>query len=196
VNYRANIQALNSSNITNILSVGTVGSMKKTIKPGDFVIPHDFIDFSKSRPLTFFDDNRIHVDMTDPFCPALRNLIINISNNIENLNFHDKGIYISTEGPRLESVSEINFFSEYADIVGMTLIPEIVLARERGMCYGSFCIVCNMAAGFQNQLNADEIIEIYNEKEKTIIDLLKSVIESINKKNNCYCFQDLSKALL
>ena len=170
--------------------------MDKAIQPGDFVIPHDFIDFTKSRTLTFFEDSRIHVDMTDPFCPALRKLFVDSCKKIGGIVFHEKGAYLSTEGPRLETASEIKLFSNFADIVGMTLVPEIVLAREKGICYASLCVVCNMATGLQNELTVDEISEIYAKKEPLVLEVLQSTIESINNKGNCNCKRDLSKATL
>lgn len=196
INHRANIQAFSVSHVENIFSVGTVGSMNKAIQPGDFVIPHDFIDFTKSRPLTFFEDSRIHVDMTDPFCPALRKLFVDSCKKIGGIVFHEKGAYLSTEGPRLETASEIKLFSNFADIVGMTLVPEIVLAREKGICYASLCVVCNMAAGLQNKLTADEISRIYTEKESVISNILQLTIDSIDVERDCNCKNDLSKATL
>jgi len=87
-------------------------------------------------------------------------------------------------------------FLNFADIVGMTLVPEIVLAREKGICYASICVVCNMATGLQNKLTANEILEIYNEKESLILKILHSIIKSIGDKQDCDCKHDLLKATL
>lgn len=197
INYLANSQALASSHVESIFSIGTVGSMKRIIKPGDFVIPHDFIDYTKSRPQTFFDDTRVHVDMTNPYCPSLRDQLIQSCKKIKAANFHEKGVYLATEGPRLETASEIHFLSQVADIVGMTGIPEVALARERGMCYVALCVVCNMATGLQKQLTADEISDLYKEQEPVVSNILKSAIESLkNKRRNCNCKNVLHKASL
>jgi 5'-methylthioadenosine phosphorylase len=196
VNYLGNVQAFASSHVEFILSIGTVGSMKKSIQPGDFVIPYDFIDFTKSRQLTFFDDKRVHVDMTNPFCLSLRDSLIKSCMKVNGVTFHDKGVYLTTEGPRLETASERNYFSKFADIVGMTIVPEVVLARERGICYASLCIVCNMAAGLQNKLTADEISKIYTKREPIISNILQLTIDSIDEKRNCNCNNYLSKATL
>lgn len=196
VNYLANIQAFSSIHVECILSLGTVGSMKKNIQPGAFVIPHDFIDFTKSRKQTFFDDERIHIDMTNPFCLSLRDLLIESCGNVKGVKIHENGVYLTTEGPRLETASEINFFSNVADVVGMTAVPEIVLAREKGMCYASICIVCNMATGLQNRLSADEISSIYKKNEPIVSKILQRTIDSIDKKRSCNCKNDLSKATL
>jgi len=197
INYLANIQALASCHVDCIFAIGSVGSLKKNIKPGDFVIPHDFIDFTKSRRYTFFDDKRVHVDMTDPYCSYLRNIMMNIVKKTDSAKIFDKGVYLATEGPRLETAAEIGFFSKFADVVGMTGVPEVVLARERGICYVSLCVVCNMAAGLQSELTANEISALYKEKEPVISKILKSTIESLeDKRRNCNCKDILSKASL
>jgi len=197
VNYLGNLQAFASSNVECILSVSTVGSIKNNIRPGDFVIPHDFIDFTKSRPQTFYNDKRVHVDMTNPYCPSLREILANSGKQIKNIKIHERGVYLATEGPRLETSSEIQFFSKYADIVGMTGVPEVVLARERRMCYAAICVVCNMAAGLQKKLTADEISKLYKEKQSVISKVLKTTIEALqDKRKPCSCKTFLDKAIL
>ena len=196
VNYLGNMQAFSSCHVECILAAGTVGSMNKDIKPGDFVIPNDFIDFTKSRQQTFFEDKRVHVDMTNPFCPSLRDSLITSCKKIKDVNFHEKGVYLTTEGPRLETISEIKLFSNFADIVSMTAVPEVVLAREKGICYASICVVCNMAAGLQNRLTADEISTMYKQKEPVISKILQLTIPSVDEKRDCSCKSDLFKATL
>ena len=196
VNYRGNMQAFASSHVECILSIGTVGSMNRDIKPGDFVVPHDFIDFTKSRPQTYFDSKRVHADMTNPFCPSLRNSLIKSCKKTNDAKLHNKGVYLATEGPRLETVSEIKLFSDFADVVGMTLVPEIVLAREKGICYASLCLVCNMAAGLQKKLTAGEISTIYKNKESAVSKILGLTTASIDEKRKCNCKNDLAKASL
>jgi len=195
VNYRGNIQAFAASHVSCIFSVSTVGSMKKQIQPGDLVIPHDFLDMTRSRPRTFFDDTRVHVDMTDPFCPPLRTSLLE-SCKVLRTRFHDKGVYLATEGPRLETAAEIKFFSAGADVVGMTLVPEVVLAREKGICFAALCLVCNMAAGLQHRLPADDIAKVYTQQEPTIAQVLRHTIESLDENRSCSCAADIAKATL
>jgi 5'-methylthioadenosine phosphorylase len=187
INYRGNILALKSCNIKNIISIFTVGSMKKNIKKGDLLIPDDFIDFTKSRILTYYENDRVHIDMSYPFCHSLRKLLIESCKISGNIKIHDKGIYFTTEGPRLETISEIKFFSNYADIVGMTLVPEITLAREQGLCYASLCIICNMAAGLQKNLKTDEISKIFIKRKPILFKIVKNLIENIENKEMCEC---------
>jgi 5'-methylthioadenosine phosphorylase len=196
INHRGNIQALSSSHVSCILSVGTVGSMKQTMKPGDFVVPHDFVDATKSRPQTFYDNVRVHVDMTEPFCSSLRDALIHSCMKTKGVTIHKNGVCLVTEGPRLETAAEIKLYSSVADIVSMTLAPEVVLAREKAICYASLCLVCNMAAGLQSRLIADEITKVYKKKEPLISKILQETIQSLHEKQSCRCPFDVSKARL
>jgi 5'-methylthioadenosine phosphorylase len=196
VNHRGNIYTFAASHVSCVFSIGTVGSMKKTIRPGDLVVPHDFIDTTKSRPMTFFDNQRVHVDMTEPFCPALREALLKNATKLPDVTVHERGVYLVTEGPRLETAAEIKLYSTVADIVGMTLVPEVVLAREKSLCFVSLCLVCNMAAGLQNRLSADEIAVVYKKKQPVISKLLRLTIQSLNEKLSCPCPSDISKARL
>lgn len=196
VNHRGNIQAFASSHIRCVISVGTVGSMKNAIRPGDLVIPHDFIDVTKSRPMTFFEDKRVHVDMSEPFCPSLRELLLNRCRSNKEITVHDKSVYLVTEGPRLETAAEIKLYSMVADVVGMTMGPEAVLAREKGMCFASVCLVCNMAAGLQRKLPAGEIALVYKKKEASISRILSETIQALDEKQPCDCSDDVTKAAL
>lgn len=195
INYLANIEALKLSKVDSIISFGTVGSLNPSIKPGCIVVPDDFIDFTKKRTYSFFDDSRIHVDMSNPFCPYIRKILIDCCQELD-LDFHSEGVYLATEGPRLETRAEIEFFSDHADIVGMTLVPEIILAREKEICYGAFCLVCNMAAGIQGSLSASEIRTFFNRKKKLISDIMKRAILKIKEDRDCICRYALKEARL
>lgn len=184
INYRGNIMALENCGIDYLLSFCTVGSMKENITLGSFVVPHDFIDFTH-RITTFFDTRVVHVDMSVPFCPLLRKKLQDVLQE-SGEKFHS-GIYVATEGPRLETPSEIAMFSCFGDVVGMTLIPEAILAREKGLCYASLCLVSNMCTGLQESLPAHEIIDIYETKKNTIQNLLLTLINALPQKKTCSC---------
>jgi len=183
VNHRANIQALKDARVERIIGVSTVGSMKKGIKEGSLFVPDDFIDFTKRRS-TFFDDEVVHIDMSQPFCPEVRSAIFEAAEKYGRV---FEGVYAATEGPRFETKAEISMLSNFADVVGMTLAPEAVLARERGICYASLCIVSNMAAGLQKSLPADEIAAIYEKMRKVVIDVVRDAVKLIPKEKNCDC---------
>jgi 5'-methylthioadenosine phosphorylase len=136
VNYRANIYALKQEGCTYIIATTAVGSLREEIKPGDLVFPDQFIDFTKKRALTFFDEGRVvHTSMSHPFCENLRSLLIK---NADELDFqhHIKGTVITIEGPRFSTKAESHMFRGFgADIINMSTVPEVILARELGICY-------------------------------------------------------------
>jgi len=183
INYRANIQALKDAGVERIVAVSTVGSMKGNIPEGSLFVPDDFVDFTK-RKETFFDDEVVHVDMSQPFCPEVRGAIFKAVKKHGRI---FEGIYASTEGPRFETKAEIKMMANFADVVGMTLAPEAVLAREREICYASLCIVSNMAAGMQESLPADEIAAIYERMRKVVMDVVADAISLIPEERKCEC---------
>lgn len=185
--YRANIEAMVASHVDCVVAIGAVGSLHNKIQPGDFVVPDDFFDATHSRPVSFFDTRRVHVDMTNPFCQDLRHDIIAVGKNKKDVTMHESGVYVTTEGPRLETASEVRFYSSIGDIVGMTLVPEVILAREKGLCYASLCLACNMGTGMQEGLAAQEIKGIINGKKPVLNDLLLALIQSSKGYGGCSC---------
>lgn len=136
INYRANIAALKMLGCTHIIATSAVGSLKEGIEPGDLVFPNQFIDFTKQRKLTFYDEigEVKHEPMSEPFSSSLRSLFIETA---EELGFkkHNIGTIIVIEGPRFSTRSESFMFRKFADIIGMTTVPEAQLARELGIEY-------------------------------------------------------------
>lgn len=182
VNYHANIEAMKRIGIDVIFAISTVGSMKKEIKPSSLFIPSDFIDFTK-RKTTFFDEEAIHIDMSEPFCPVARKILLNKA-KIYGKAY--EGIYAATEGPRLETKAEINMLRNFAHVVGMTLVPEVILAREAGICYSSLCIVSNYAAGLQ-KFSIEEIKKINEEMKPIVFKIIEECIKDVSEKRECKC---------
>src|SRR5690606_34061261 len=145
-----NIAAVAQLGCQAIIATNAVGSLRPQMKPGDYVLPDQFLDFTKTRPLTFFDgdDGKVrHIDFTEPYCPSLRSTVGHCLRE-RGLRVHEPATYLCAEGPRFETPAEIRMFSAWgADVVGMTGVPEVVFAHELGLCYASLCIVTNMAAG-------------------------------------------------
>lgn len=136
VNYRANIFALKQEGCTHIIATTAVGSLREEIAPGDLVFPDQFIDFTKKRALTFFDKEKVvHISMSEPFCKNLRNALIKNAGEL-NYRHHKKGTVITIEGPRFSTKAESHMFRGFgADIINMSTVPEVILAREQGICY-------------------------------------------------------------
>jgi 5'-methylthioadenosine phosphorylase len=150
VNYRANLWALSKVGATEILAVASVGSIRADLAPGDLIIPHQIIDYTWGRKSTFFegpDATVKHVDFTEPYDKKLRSRLIHAAKTA-GLRVFDSGVYATTQGPRLETAAEIDRLEgDGADVVGMTGMPEAVLARELDIAYAAINIVVNYAAG-------------------------------------------------
>lgn len=152
VNYRANIWALKEYGATSIVSWSGPGAIDESLEIGQFVIPDDIIDETKSRPSSFFEGAGWGFVRQNPvFCPHLRNSLAQVSKEL-GLTYRPSGTYVCTEGPRLETPAEIRKFKMFGgDLVGMTLVPEVFLARELEICYASICYVTNYAEGLRER---------------------------------------------
>lgn len=197
INFRANITALKSLGVERIISLNAVGSLKTQTRPGDFVLVHDFIDFTKSRPSTLYEgSNVVHVDMTEPYCPQLRRIVWEAAKR-SRTRLLQQAVYVCTEGPRFESPAEIKMFQQAgADVVGMTGVPEVVLAREAEICYVSICIVTNFAAGMQNSLSSKEVHTTMIKARPRLLELLDNAIKKIPEKRECPCARSLREAVV
>jgi len=190
INYRGNIWALRELGVERIIASNAVGGIRDGLKPGDFMIIHDFLDFTKERSLTFYDGPKvIHIDVTEPYCPEIRSILINAARELSD-RVWDSGVYACMEGPRFETPAEIRMLRLLgADVVGMTSVPEVVLARELGICYASLCIITNYAAGMQEKITAEEVSEIMKRKVPEILEIFKMTIERLPEKRNCKCMK-------
>jgi 5'-methylthioadenosine phosphorylase len=199
INNRANIWALKELGVTRILSPSVVGSLKKELKPGDIVVSDQFIDFTRQRDYTYYDYGQIcHISMADPFCPELRHIAIGCIKNL-NYDVHTKGTYLCIEGPRFSTRAESLFFKNVltADIIGMTLVPECVLAREAQLCYVSIAMITDYDVWSDSPVSTKAVLEILNrniERTKKIVTDLASNIPT--KREICDCSRALEGALI
>lgn len=192
INYRANIEALKNINVTQIYATNSVGSLDTNIQPGSILIPDNFIDFTHNRVSTFFDDKVVHIDCTNPYCENLRNILIKSGD------VHPYGVYIATEGPRFETGAEIQFYKLIGGkIVGMTGVPEVVLAKEKQICYSSICAVTNYAASISpHKLTITEVVDAMNDCEEKLIQLITKTIKNTNPERDCECQHILDDATI
>ena len=197
INYRANIWALKKIGVRKILATTAVGSLNPQYKPGEFVFPDQFLDFSKSRVPTFFDGGErgvVHVDVTTPYC---QDLIRQLAKDATKLNFsaYSGGCSVCTEGPRFETAAEVKAYRQLGgDVVGMTGVPEAVLAREAEMCYTTVSMVTNFAAGISKELLTHrEVYETMQQNSENIRKLLAAAIEAIDPLSDCACHHALQE---
>jgi len=199
VNSRANIWALHSLGVSRIIAPSAVGSLQDAYKPGDIVLPDQFIDFTKRRDYTFYDEGKVcHISCGDPFCNELREMLLKVGKQL-NTNVHNGSNYICIEGPRFSTRAESKYFREIlrGDIIGMTLVPECVLAREMEICYVSIATVTDYDVWYENPVSSKEILEVLTKNANKIKELLAAFIPSIpDSRNKCKCGNALNDAMV
>nr|WP_018963040.1 MTAP family purine nucleoside phosphorylase [Coprothermobacter platensis] len=186
VNYRANIRALQGLGADRIIATNAVGSLNPDIKPGTVVLVDQFLDFTKLRKSTFFEEgNVVHTDMTYPYCPEMIDVAYNVPTPFPK---RKGGVMVVTEGPRFESAAEVKAYGMLGgDVVGMTSIPEVVLSREAGMCYLSLAIVSNFAAGLQTEVSHHEVLDIMDKLNNQIQTFIVDLIKAMPEEKHCNC---------
>ncbi len=188
INYRANISGLRMLGVKNIFATAAVGSLNPDMKPKDFVFIDQFLDFTKSRPQTFVEQGVIHLDMTDPYCPRLRRVMCDAAEKLD-WPYHKTGVYVCMEGPRFETPAEIRMLRQLGgDVVGMTNVPEVVLAREAEICYATIVMVTNFAAGISSDpLSHQEVLGVMNENVHNFRNLIMEAIATVDGNADCGC---------
>lgn len=199
INYRANIWALKELGIKRILAPSAVGSLQFDYKPGDIMLPDQFIDFTKNRKTSFYDGSQVcHISMADPFCSDLR--CISSKCLIDNkIKFHQKGTYVCVEGPRFSTRSESKMFRDiyHADIIGMTLVPECILARESEICYLSISTITDYDVWADAPVSTKEIVETLHKNVEKTKEILSKLIPLIPmERTECNCGSALTDAIL
>lgn len=195
INFRANIWAFKQLGIKRIIAPSAVGSLKEELPPGTFVLPTQFLDFTKSRKGTFSEEGKvIHISVADPFCPELQSAIIRAAKT-QNIPIHTDRTYVCIEGPRFSTKAESKFYkSTGADIIGMTLVPECQLAREAQMCYASICTVTDYDVWAEKPVTAKEVIETLKKNVENTKRLLTSIPDEIPQERKCFCEKALEEA--
>jgi len=159
VNDRANLYALKDLGVERIVSWSSPGSLDPAIGAGSLVVPDDVLDETRAPPFSFFEGKGIGViRMSTPFCPDLRAVFLRALEEA-NLDARDGGVYAGTQGPRLETRAEVRRLRAFGGtVVGMTVVPEVFLARELEMCYAAVCLVVNQAEGIAERAYAPGVL--------------------------------------
>jgi len=191
INYRANIRALKEIGVHTVLATAAVGSLKEEYKPGDLVLVNDFIDMTKSRPLTYYEgapEGVVHIDLSDAYCGRIRGHVRETAQE-NGIDLVDGGIYVCTEGPRFETPAEIRMYAAWGgDVVGMTTVPEVILAKESEMCYATVGMITNYCAGIApHPLTHQEVIDTMKDNVQKIRELFFRVIERGTGERTCAC---------
>ncbi|XP_058462073.1 S-methyl-5'-thioadenosine phosphorylase [Malaya genurostris] len=186
VNYRANIWAMKSLGCTHLIVSTATGSLQEHIRPGDIVIPDNFIDRTTKRAQTFYDGNELlvgvcHIPMEPVFCSRTREVLIETAKEL-GIGVHDKGTVVTIEGPRFSSKGESKLFRQWgADLVNMTLVPEVVLAKEAGLCYAAIAMAtdydCWRDCG--DIVNVADVMSTFKKNVTKVTELITTVIPKI-----------------
>ncbi len=199
VNSKANIWALKYLGVKYIISISAVGSLKEEIHPGDIVIPNQLIDRTKLRPQTFFGDGIVgHIQFADPFCNELCNMLIQ---EVKKLGYrlHEKGTYVCMEGPAFSTRAESHLYRSWdADIIGMTAIPEAMLAREAEICYANISLPTDYDSWRESEeaVSVEMVVQCMRENIKKAKQIIKEVTLKIPQNMSCGCHKAAEFAVM
>ncbi|MCX6642218.1 MAG: S-methyl-5'-thioadenosine phosphorylase [Candidatus Bathyarchaeota archaeon] len=194
---RANIWALKSLGVKQIIASSAVGSLRQDYKPGDFVLTDQFIDRTKGRPDTFYEGGQIcHISAADPICPTLHDSIIYYAKKI-GIPIHTSGTYVCVNGPRFSTRAESKLFKQWGcDLVGMTLYPECILAREAEICYASVAMVTDYDVWAEKPVSTLEVMDVMKRNAKQFKKLVMGTLSELETFDNCTCRIALKNSLI
>lgn len=197
VNSRANIFALKKIGVQRILAPSTVGSLREEYKPGDIVFIDQFIDRTTRREQSFYTEKRVcHISVAEPMCPELRQTLIAVAKSV-GISFHDSGTYVCVEGPRFSTKAESRMFRLWgADMVGMTLVPECVLAREAEICYASISTVTDYDVWKDHPVCVDDIVATMRANIENVKRIIAESVARMPKERGCECKSALKSAFV
>lgn len=194
--FRANLWAMKELGVRRVIAASAVGSLREDYKPADFVILDQFIDRTKDRGDTFYEGGQVcHISTADPFCPELRATVIAAAQAL-GLPTHATGTYVCIQGPRFSTRAESRLFRGWgADVIGMTLFPEVALAREVGMCYVSVAMVTDYDVWADKPVTAREVLQTMARNVTNFRNLITATLPQIPKERRCPCEAALEEAL-
>jgi len=198
VNYLANVFAMKECGVEYLISTAAVGSLKKKIKPCDFVIADQLIDRTAKRKSTFFEEGIVaHVGFADPFCKKLSDIAYDVINK-QKVDVH-RGTYICMEGPQFSTRAESNLYRSWdVDVIGMTLATEAKLAREAEMCLCGILTVTDYDCwyGGEEDVSVSNVVENLKKNDKNMAEIINKIVPKIKYKRDCKCSSSLEYALI
>jgi len=197
VNSRANIFALKKLGVQRVLAPSTVGSLKEEYKPGDIVFVDQFIDRTTKREQSFYAGKQVcHISVADPMCPEVRRTLIGVAKDL-GFSAHSTGTYVCIEGPRFSTKAESRMYKTWgADVVGMTLVPECVLAREAELCYAMMSMVTDYDVWKDQPVCVDDIVRTMKGNIENVKRLIVEAVTRLPKERCCKCGSALKGALV
>jgi 5'-methylthioadenosine phosphorylase len=188
--YRANLWALRSLGVRQVLAPSAVGSLTVDLQPGTLIIPDQLVDRTTGRQQTYYDaDRAVHVPFADPYCPAGRAEVIEAA-RAAGWATADSGTLVVIDGPRFSTRAESQWYAAQGwTLVGMTGHPEAVLARELALCYTSLSLVTDTDAGVAEGegVTQEEVFRAFGENVAKLRELVLSVIAALPAERRCPC---------
>ncbi|MEU4214693.1 S-methyl-5'-thioadenosine phosphorylase [Actinoplanes sp. NPDC026623] len=185
--YRANLWALRSLGVRQIIAPCAVGGLLPELGPGTFVVPDQLIDRTSGREQTFYDSGAVHVSFADPYCPAGRQAVLRAGAELSPV---DGGTMVVVEGPRFSTRAESRWFASIGGtVVNMTGHPEAVLARELALCYTSIALVTDLDAGVESGhgVTHEEVFRVFYENTERLRRVLLDAASLLPTERTCAC---------
>ncbi len=199
LNFRANIYGFKLLGARAILSASAVGSLQQKYRPGDILIPDQFVDRTRHRPDTFFGDGIVaHVSFADPFCPRLRAQLLDACRKLD-LPVHDGGTYLCMEGPQFSTRAESDLYRSWGmDVIGMTNLQEAKLAREAEICYATMALVTDYDCWHpdHDSVRIEDVLRILNQNAENARAVVRSVLSEPAPDGSCDCRHALDNAVI
>ncbi|MBM4426357.1 MAG: S-methyl-5'-thioadenosine phosphorylase [Chloroflexi bacterium] len=199
VPYRANIYALKSLGVEQIVSVSACGSLREEYAPGNIVIPDNLFDYTKDRARSFFGEGLVaHISVADPFCGDLSDQLESAVREAGAVT-HRGGNFITIEGPRFSTKAESHTYRAWGmSIIGMTASPEAFLAREAEICYGVMAHVTDYDVWHvsESPVTVEMVIQTLNKNTDIAQDAIRTLVKGLKKERTCTCNSALSMALI
>lgn len=191
--YRANLYAMKELGVKQIIAPTASGSLQPHIKPGDFVVCDQFVDRTWGREDTFFEGPVVrHVSAVYPYCHRLRKLAVETGKE-QGITIHDGGTVVVIQGPRFSTKAESRWFSSMGwEVINMTQYPEVILARELGMCYVNIALITDYDAGLEGRddiapVTEEEVFRVFKENNDKVRNLILAMIEKMDVDVECDC---------
>ncbi len=198
VNYRANLWALREVGVTHVIATTACGSLREQIQPGHFIMIDQFIDRTTKRAQTFYEGTEVsHLHMSEPFCSHIREALSAAATELE-IPFHPKGTMVTIEGPRFSTRAESRMFRQWGgDVINMSSVPEVVLAREAGLCYGALAM-CSDYDSWHESLEAVTVEMVMTTMAKNVERVHRLLPNALRKitKEDCACRTAFKQALI
>jgi 5'-methylthioadenosine phosphorylase len=201
LNYRANLWALKRLGVSRVIGPCAAGSLQGDVKPGDFVFCDQFVDRTSGRKDTYFDGPRaVHISTAEPYCQEMRRIGIERAKAL-GVDFHADGTMVVIQGPRFSTKAESRWFSGLGwKVINMTGYPEVVLAKELGMCYLNISLITDYDAGLEGRedvqaVTQDEVVRVFTEHNAMLKELVLKIIEALPEERSCSCEEDLRRAI-